>query len=82
MDNNTIFPMTAEECLYLQEHQNDNQFDFYISLAVNALLLLTTASSEMLTASKCKSNSIFELLSGKNCESVSELDEKIDLEKS
>lgn len=59
--------MTAEECAFLQDHENDTQIEFYISLAVNALLLLTTASSEILTASKCKSNSIFELFSGKNC---------------
>tara|TARA_R100000900_G_scaffold141592_1_gene122744 strand:+ start:111 stop:380 length:270 start_codon:yes stop_codon:yes gene_type:complete len=35
---------------------------FQISLIVNFLLLVTTSSSEIMAGSKCKANSIFELL--------------------
>jgi len=35
---------------------------FYLSLLVNFILLITTSSSEIMAGSKCKANSISELI--------------------
>jgi len=49
---------------YLLECPQEMERDifFYISLMVNFILLLTTSSSEIMAGSKCKANSLFELL--------------------
>tara|TARA_R100000908_G_C3753768_1_gene148110 strand:- start:1362 stop:1616 length:255 start_codon:yes stop_codon:yes gene_type:complete len=54
--------ITQEECLYLQQHQDDPDMMFYASLGVNFLLLITTGSSELMAGSKCKHNSILQLI--------------------
>jgi len=40
----------------------ERDFIFYISLLVNFILLITTSSSEIMAGSKCKANSISELI--------------------
>ena len=40
----------------------DRDIFFYISLLVNFILLITTSSSEIMAGSKCKANSISELI--------------------
>ncbi len=40
----------------------DRDFFFYLSLLVNFILLITTSSSEIMAGSKCKANSISELI--------------------
>jgi len=56
--------MSSSECLDLYQTMCDKDGDplFIISLAVNFLLLLTTGVSELMASSKCKFNSLFELL--------------------
>lgn len=62
--------MTSDECIDILNNSKEDPF-FYLSLAINGLLLVTTAVSEMMSASKCKSNSIIEfiinLAKGKEC---------------
>jgi len=59
---NISLAITQEECLYLQEHQDDPDMMFYASLGINFLLLITTGSSELMAGSKCKHNSILQLI--------------------
>lgn len=40
----------------------DRDIFFYLSLLVNFILLITTSSSEIMAGSKCKANSISELI--------------------
>jgi len=54
-----------EECIDALTNQQDPDYMFYASLAVNFLLLLTTASSELMAGSKCEANSLIELFIGK-----------------
>lgn len=64
-NNSTNFSaMTSDECIDLYNTMCDKDGDplFIISLAVNFLLLLTTSLSELMASSKCKFNSLFELL--------------------
>jgi hypothetical protein len=64
-ENNTnISFMTSDECIEFNEKICNNDTDpfFFISLAVNFLLLMTTGISELMASSKCKFNSLFELL--------------------
>jgi hypothetical protein len=64
-NNNTNFSsISAKECLDLYDTicKNENDPLFLISLAVNFLLLMTTGISELMASSKCKFNSLFELL--------------------
>ena len=63
--NNTIISaMTSDECIDLYDTMCDQGGDplFFISLAVNFLLLMTTGVSELMASSKCKFNSLFELI--------------------
>ena len=43
--------MTSDECIAMCEHQNKEDYLFYGSLAVNALLLVTTTSQNYVPAS-------------------------------
>jgi len=56
--------MSSDECIDLYNNLCDQEADplFTISLIVNFLLLLTTGISELMASSKCKFNSLFELL--------------------
>jgi len=63
--NSTITFLTTEECLDLTGKINCNVMEdplFIISLLINAGLLITTSSSELMATSKCKFNSLWELL--------------------
>lgn len=57
-----IYPgfMTSDECIAMCDHQNKEDYLFYGSLAVNALLLLTTSISEIMSACKCKATGVFD----------------------
>jgi hypothetical protein len=59
-----ISAMTSDECIELYNSMCNQEGDplFLISLAVNFLLLMTTGISELMASSKCKFNSLFELL--------------------
>lgn len=59
-----IYSMSSEECLDIYQNLCTKETDplFLISLAVNFLLLMTTGISELMASSKCKFNSLFELL--------------------
>lgn len=63
--NNTDASLFYEECIDALTQQQGPDYMFYASLAVNFLLLLTTASSELMAGSKCKANSLIELFIGK-----------------
>lgn len=71
--NDSIPYMSIDDCKELLAHQCPEGEDpfFYLSLAINGLLLLTTGASELMAASKCKANSLLELLihtvRGDNC---------------
>jgi len=57
--------MSSDECIDLYNNLCDKEDAdplFTISLIVNFLLLLTTGISELMASSKCKFNSLFELL--------------------
>ena len=63
-NNTSISFISSEECIDLYENICNKDSDplFIISLAVNFLLLMTTGVSELMASSKCKFNSLFELL--------------------
>ena len=63
-NNTNISAMTSDECIELYESMCNQEGDplFLISLAVNFLLLMTTGISELMASSKCKFNSLFELI--------------------
>lgn len=64
----------------------DRDIFFYLSLLVNFILLITTSSSEIMAGSKCKANSISELIylickkKGGDCVEVIDNDEGQDEE--
>ena len=65
MNNSTITFLTTDECLLICDKTACNVMEdplFVISLLVNAGLLITTSSSELMATSKCKFNSLWELL--------------------
>ncbi len=57
--------LSAEDCKMLYQEDLNEKYEFYASLIVNFLLLLTTLGSEMTGVSKCKANSLMELFCGK-----------------
>ena len=59
-----ISAMTSDECIKMYETMCNQEGDpfFLISLAINFLLLMTTGISELMASSKCKFNSLFELI--------------------
>ncbi len=62
--------MTSDECIDMMNNTNQDPF-FFLSLAINGLLLLTTGASELMAASHCKANSLLEFIihsaRGENC---------------
>ncbi len=62
--NDSITCITIDECKHLLDSECPEGEDpfFYASLAINGLLLLTTGASELMAASKCKANSLLELI--------------------
>jgi hypothetical protein len=63
-NNTNISAMSSDECLNLYNSLCKEETDpfLFISLVVNFLLLLTTGISELMASSKCKFNSLFELI--------------------
>lgn len=53
-------PMTSDECIAMCESQQKTDYLFYGSLAVNALLLVTTSISEIMSACKCEATGVFD----------------------
>jgi hypothetical protein len=64
ISNFNISQMTSEECIDIYKQLCNKEDDplFLISLLVNFLLLITTGISELMASSKCKYNSLFELI--------------------
>ncbi len=62
MNENKTEILSNSENIETSEHSYQTDPIFLISLVVNILLLLTTGLSEILASSKCKYNSLFELI--------------------
>jgi|TARA_R100000479_G_scaffold33549_1_gene13773 hypothetical protein len=67
MQNNSDFNntfMSSDDCIDMYKQLCNKEDDplFLISLLVNFLLLMTTGISELMASSKCKYNSLFELI--------------------
>ncbi len=62
--NDSTNCLTIDECKHLIDFECPEGEDpfFYLSLAINGLLLLTTGASELMAASKCKANSLLEFI--------------------
>lgn len=52
--------MTSDECIAMCDYKNKEDYLFYGSLAVNALLLVTTSVSEIMSACKCEATGVFD----------------------
>jgi hypothetical protein len=60
-----MFNVTEMNSLdFINDGESDIDYMLYISLLINFLLLLSTSTSEILASSKCKHNSVLELVGG------------------
>ncbi len=62
MNENNTEILSNTKNVETSQHTYQTDPIFLISLVVNILLLLTTGLSEILASSKCKYNSLFELI--------------------
>lgn len=64
ISNFNFSQMTSDECLNIYKELCKKEDDplFLISLMINFLLLITTGISELMASSKCKHNSLLELI--------------------